>query len=85
MHAKIYGRGQMVIPARARKVVHINTGDVVSVEPDGDGRLVLMLLEKPRVGKAGGRLVRRKRSHPVIGGANKLTLKQISEAIAGFP
>jgi AbrB family looped-hinge helix DNA binding protein len=85
MHATIYGRGQMVIPAQARKEARINTGDIVSVETKGDGRLVLVRLEKPRVGKARGRLVRRKGSHPVIVGANKLSLKQISDAVADFP
>ena len=41
MHATIYGRGQMVIPAKARKEARIDTGDVVNVLPEGDGRLVL--------------------------------------------
>jgi len=41
MNATIYGRGQMVIPARARKEARIGTGDVVSVHPEGDGRIVL--------------------------------------------
>ena len=40
MHATIYGRGQMVIPARARKEARIDSGDVVNVLPEGDGRLV---------------------------------------------
>jgi AbrB family looped-hinge helix DNA binding protein len=44
MHATIYGRGQMVIPAKARKEARIDTGDVVSVQPEGDGRLLLVRL-----------------------------------------
>jgi AbrB family looped-hinge helix DNA binding protein len=48
MHATIYGRGQMVIPAKARQAARIGRGDVVSVEPEGDGRIVLIRLEKPK-------------------------------------
>ena len=46
MHATVYGRGQMVIPARARKEARIETGDVVNVLPEGDGRLVLVRMER---------------------------------------
>ena len=42
MQATVYGRGQMVIPARARKEARIESGDVVNVLPEGDGRLVLV-------------------------------------------
>ena len=48
MHATIYGRGQMVIPAKARKEARIDTGDVVNVLPEGDGRLVLVQMEQPK-------------------------------------
>jgi AbrB family looped-hinge helix DNA binding protein len=47
MTAHIYGRGQMVIPARARKQARIGQGDIVSVQPDGDGRILLVRLERP--------------------------------------
>src|SRR3954469_9429606 len=48
MHATIYGRGQMVIPAEARRQAKISQGDVVEVQPDGDGRIVLIRLEPPK-------------------------------------
>ncbi len=48
MHATIYGRGQMVIPAQARKEAGIGQGDVVEVKPEGDGRIVLVRLERPK-------------------------------------
>ena len=42
MHATIYGRGQMVIPAKVRKEAGIGQGDIVEVKPEGDGRIVLV-------------------------------------------
>jgi bifunctional DNA-binding transcriptional regulator/antitoxin component of YhaV-PrlF toxin-antitoxin module len=50
MPATIYGRGQMVIPAKPRKEAHIDTGDVVNVLPEGERRLALIRMEraKPR-------------------------------------
>jgi AbrB family looped-hinge helix DNA binding protein len=48
MHATVYGRGQMVIPAKARKEAHIDSGDIVNVLPEGDGRLVLVRMERPK-------------------------------------
>ena len=48
MTAHIYGRGQMVIPAKARKEARIGQGDVVLVQPEGNGRIVLTRLEKPQ-------------------------------------
>ena len=44
----VYNRGQMVIPAKARKAARIGEGDVVSVEIQGDGRLLLVRLEIPK-------------------------------------
>ena len=48
MHATIYGRGQLVIPAKARKTAGIDQGDVVEVRPEGDGRIVLVRMERPQ-------------------------------------
>ena len=48
MHATIYGRGQMVIPARVRKETGIGQGDIVEVKPEGDGRIVLVRMERPK-------------------------------------
>jgi AbrB family looped-hinge helix DNA binding protein len=48
MNATIYGRGQLVIPARARKQARIGTGDVVSVQREGDGRILQVRLERPK-------------------------------------
>ncbi len=47
MHATSNGRGQIAIPARARREARLAKGDVVFVRPDGDGRPILVRLEKP--------------------------------------
>lgn len=48
MHATIYGRGQMVIPAEARREAGIGQGDLVEVRPEGKGRIVLIRMERPK-------------------------------------
>ena len=78
MTAHIYGRGQMVIPAKARKEAGIDGGDVVLVEPYGDGRILLIRLERPKRRKpANARLNRRKAGHAIIGGAPKVSMDRI--------
>lgn len=82
MTAHIYGRGQMVIPARAREEARIGCGDVVLVEPEGDGRILLVRLERPKPsGPSKARLVRRKGKHPVIVGGSKVTNEQIRQIL----
>jgi len=86
MHATIYGRGQMVIPARARKEARIGQGDVVEVQPEGDGRITLVRLERPKLARRGdAKLVRRKGKHPVITGGPMLNEQQLAQALAEFP
>jgi len=78
MTAHIYGRGQMVIPSKARKEAGISTGDVVLVEPNGDGRILLIRLERPKPRKpSDARLIRRKGRHAIIAGAPKVSADQI--------
>ena len=85
MHATIYGRGQMVIPAKARKEARIDTGDVVAVQPEGDGRLLLVRLEKPKSGRRSIRLLKRKGKHSVLTGGPVVTDEQVRAALAGLP
>jgi AbrB family looped-hinge helix DNA binding protein len=86
MHATIYGRGQMVIPAKARKQARIARGDVVSVQPEGDGRIMLIRLEKPKpIRPAKAKLLYRKGSHAVIVGGRKPTEQELRSALAEFP
>ena len=77
----------MVIPAKARKEARISQGDVVLVEPEGDGRIMLTRLEraKPR-GPSKARLVRRQGKHAVIVGGPSITPAQIRRILSDeFP
>jgi len=86
MHATIYGRGQMVIPAQARKEAGLLTGDVVSVRPDGDGRIVLIRLEQPKMPKpVKAKIIYRKGKHPVGDIRRTITREEIKKALADFP
>jgi len=85
MNATIYGRGQMVIPAKARKQARIDTGDVVSVEPEGDGRLVLVRLEQPKPHRNHIHLVKRKGRHSILTGGRVVTPEQVRAALAALP
>jgi AbrB family looped-hinge helix DNA binding protein len=86
MHATIYGRGQMVIPAKARKEAGIQQGDVVQVEPEGDGRILLVRLEKPA--NRSGRKTKikfRKGTHAVGSTGRKISTEQVRDLLADFP
>ena len=86
MTAHIYNRGQMVIPAKARKEACISEGDVVSVQIQGDGRLLLVRLELPKPAlPENARLIQRKGTHPVIKGARQPTEQELKESLADFP
>jgi AbrB family looped-hinge helix DNA binding protein len=86
MHATIYGRGQMVIPAKARKQAGLQTGDVVAVEPEGDGRIVLVRLEQPKMSKpVKPKVIYRKGKHPVGDIRRPITREEIKKALSDFP
>ena len=85
MHATIYGRGQMVIPAQARRLAQLESGDVVSVEPDGEGRLILVKLEKPRLRPGKIKIVRRRGKHPVGISERPVSTSEAQKFIDEFP
>lgn len=86
MTATLYNRGQMVIPARARKEAGLSQGDVLSVEIQGDGRILLVRLELPKSSRPSkARLVRRKNTHPILSGTRNPTEQELKEALADFP
>ena len=86
MHATIYGRGQMVIPAKARKEARIDTGDVVNVVPEGDGRLVLVRMERPkRKPRNKVRIIRRKGKHSLLSIGRPISREEIFKALEQFP
>ena len=76
MNATIYGRGQMAIRARARKEAGIKQGDVVHVQPEGDGRIVLQRLERPKETPAKVKITRRKGRHSVASSGRPITSEQ---------
>ena len=78
MHATIYGRGQMVIPAQARKEAGIGHGDVVAVRAEGDGRIVLIRMERPKQSTSTkARITRRKGTHAVGSTGRTITSAQV--------
>jgi AbrB family looped-hinge helix DNA binding protein len=85
MNATVYGRGQMVIPARARKEARIGPGDVVSVEPEGDGRILLIRLEKPKPERAKVTIRYRKGTHAVATVGRPITSEQVRALLVDFP
>ena len=86
MTATLYNRGQMVIPAKARKEARLSQGDVLSVQIEGDGRILLVRLEQPEEPKpAKARLMRRNGTHPVLVGTRKPTEQELQDALAEIP
>jgi len=76
----------MVIPAKARKEARLNTGDVVSVQPEGNGRILLVRLERPRKPKpVRAKVVSRQGKHPVGDIGRPITREEIAAALADFP
>jgi AbrB family looped-hinge helix DNA binding protein len=86
MHATIYGRGQMVIPAKARKEARIGTGDVVNVLSEGDGRLLLVRMERPKPKPRNKvRIIRRKGKHSLLSTGRSISREEIFKALEQFP
>ncbi len=86
MRAVVYGRGQMVIPAEARKQARIGQGDVLNVQIEGDGRLLLVRLEQPKDSPPVPVKIRqRKGRHPVGDIGRPITREEIKAALAEFP
>ena len=85
MNATIYGRGQMVIPAEARRRARLATGDVVSVQPDGDGRLILVRLEKPTPVPTKIRILRRRGRYAVGVTEKVVASEEVQKFIDEFP
>ena len=85
MNATIYGRGQIVIPARARKEAKIGPGDVVAVEPEGDGRIVLIRLETPKRKSPKVAIRHRKGTHAVATAGRPITSEHVNALLMDFP
>ncbi len=76
----------MVIPAKARKLARLDTGDVVLVQPEGEGRILLIRLDRPEAPRAvKAKIIRRKRKHPVGDIGRAITREEIRKALEEFP
>ena len=86
MVATVYNRGQMVIPAQARKLARIDTGDVLNIQVEGDGRLIMVRLAQPKEKPpAKVRILQRKGKHPVGDIGRPITRSEIKAVLAEFP
>ena len=86
MVATLYSRGQMVIPIQARKLAGIEQGDVLNIQVEGDGRILLLRLERPKERPPiKVRIVQRKGKHPVGDIGRPITREEIKAALAEFP
>ncbi|MDB6039935.1 MAG: SpoVT / AbrB like domain protein [Verrucomicrobiales bacterium] len=72
--------------AEVRKEAGLLTGDVVSVRPEGDGRILLVRLEQPKMPKpVKAKIIYRKGKHPVGDIRRTITREEIKKALADFP
>jgi AbrB family looped-hinge helix DNA binding protein len=78
VNATISNRGQMVLPMKARKAARIRQGDVVEVRPEGDGRIVLVRLERPKeLEPIRVKFTRRKGRHTVGSTGRPITSEEV--------
>jgi len=86
MTAIVYGRGQMALPAQARKRARIDHGDRLDVQIEGDGKILLVRLERPKEAPPVPVKIRqRKGRHPVGDIGRPITREEIKAALAEFP
>jgi bifunctional DNA-binding transcriptional regulator/antitoxin component of YhaV-PrlF toxin-antitoxin module len=73
----------MVIPAQARKQARIDTGDVLNIQVEGDGRLSTVRLTQPKEKlPAKVRILQRKGKHPVGDIGRPITRSEIRAVLA---
>jgi len=77
MNATIYGRGQIIIPAKVRKEAGLKQGDVVHVWSEGDGRTVLQRLERPKTAPARVKITQRGGRHSLASSGRRITSEQV--------
>ena len=82
MTAHVYNRGQMIIPAKARKGARIGEGDVLAVEVHGDGKLLLVRLDRPKPFQpVKARIIRRAGKHSVGDTGQPITSAQVNQLL----
>ena len=57
----------MVIPAEARREAGIGQGDVVEVRPEGNGRIVLIRMERSEASAPASPRIRKRRGAHAVG------------------
>ena len=68
----------MVLPAQVRKEAGISQGDVVAVKAEGDGRILLVRLERPKKqAPVKAKIIYRKGTHAVGSTGRPITSAQI--------
>ena len=73
----------MVIPAEARREAGIGQGDVVEVRPEGNGRIVLIRMERPKEpGPASPRIRRRRGAHAVGTVGRAITSEEVRNLLS---
>jgi len=70
---------------KSSRKARLSEGDVVSVQPDGDGRLILVRLEKPKPMPAKILIVRRKGRHAVGVTERVVAAAEVQKFIDEFP
>jgi bifunctional DNA-binding transcriptional regulator/antitoxin component of YhaV-PrlF toxin-antitoxin module len=72
----------MVIPVKARKGAGIGEGDVLAVEVQGDGRLLLVRLDRPKPFQpTKARIILRKGKHSLGDTGQPITSAQVKQLL----
>jgi AbrB family looped-hinge helix DNA binding protein len=86
MKATVYNRGQMVLPIRARKEAGIQQGDILEVRPEGQGRILLVRLERPKeAAPLKVKFIRRKGRYTVATTGRVVTPEMVRAAMEDIP
>ena len=73
----------MVIPAKARKEAGLGQGDIVEVKTEGDGRIVLIRLERPKdSAPVKPKITYRKGTHAVGSTRRSITSAQVRNLLS---
>ena len=73
----------MVIPAKVRKEAGIGQGDIVEVKPEGDGRIVLVRMERSKPSPpVKPRIIYRKGTHAVGSTRRSITSAQVRKLLS---
>ena len=73
----------MVLPAKVRKEAGLGQGDIVEVKSEGDGRIVLIRMERPKQSvPAKPRITYRKGTHAVGSTRRSITSAQVRNLLS---